>query len=127
MRVQFSKQIVYTPEWNGNKELPPADRVTVDLKVLEFNDLLKLIDVFQNSKTDDGKNVDQMKIVSEAFHLIPKYAVINNLFDNDGPVTSETVPNYGLYLPLCSEILTQLSKISMPTESDEKNSVTPPG
>jgi hypothetical protein len=118
---------VYTPKWNGNTELPKKQRVTVDMQALESLDLLTLADALERAgfSKDDGEveiAAEQAKALLEAVgDLLPKYAVINGLEGDDGPLAVAEVVKYPLFQDLALEILMALAGISQPTEDDVKN------
>jgi len=117
MKIKFSKSIVFTPVWRGNDLLPKGERFTIALEVLQFNDLMILLDAFKKK----GEEADIGAITAVAISLLPKYAKVRNLHDDDGEVNIEQLVKYPSYLDLVVEILTKLSEISMPTKDDEKN------
>jgi len=124
MKVKFSKQVTITPAWRGNDSLHPADQVKVDLAVLEFDDLVTLMEAFQ-SKAGDGSGVDTKVIGAMAKDILPRYAVIHNLSDDDGEVDIIRIAQYPAYLDLTTEILMKLAEVSTPSKEDEKNSQPP--
>lgn len=119
MKVKFSKTSEFTPTWRGNDKLPPAEQVKVKLNVLSFNDLLQIMDEFQ--KKDGGGKPDARAIAALSATLIPRYATIENLEDDNGPMTAEAIVQYPSFMDLMTEILVQLSTVSMPGDKDEKN------
>lgn len=125
MKVKFSKTVEYIPTWRGNAGLAPAEQIKVQLNVLQFNDLLQIMEEFQK-KGADGKP-DARAVSSLAMNLLPRYATIQNLEDDSGPMTMEQIVQYPSFMDLSTELLGKLSEISMPGDRDEKNLVTQPG
>jgi hypothetical protein len=125
MKVKFSKQVTIYPAWRGNQDLHPAEQVRVELSVLDFNDLVTLMEAFQ-TKTKDGQGVDTKVIGTMAKDIIPRYATIHNLSDDDGVVDAQRIAQYPAYLDLTTEILMKLAEVSTPSKDDEKNSPPPP-
>jgi hypothetical protein len=127
MKVTFSLKSVYTPKWNGNKELPKKQRITADLQALESLDLLTLADALERAgfAKEDGEvelAAEQAKALLDAVgELLPKYAVLNNLEGDEGPLGVEEVVKYPLFQDLALELLMALAGISQPTEDDVKN------
>lgn len=137
MKVQFSREVMYYPEWNGNLDLPENERVLVKLHPLKMGDLVSLMDVLQEASIGtvdpqsltalDGRDVGELKQLVEACgDLIPKYAVVENLEDDTGPVNQDTLVNFPYFMELSAEILAKLAEVSMPTEVEEKNSEPQP-
>lgn len=125
MKIKFSKTVNYIPTWRGNAELAPADQIRVELNVLQFNDLLQIMEEFQK-KGADGKP-DARAVSALAMNLLPRYATIYNLNDDNGAMTIEMIVQYPSFMDLSTELLGKLSEISMPGDKDEKNLVTQPG
>jgi hypothetical protein len=127
MKVTFSLKSVYTPKWNGNQELPKKQRVTADLQALESLDLLTLADALERAgfAKEDGEvelAAEQAKALLDAVgELLPKYAVLNNLEGDEGPLGVEEIVKYPLFQDLALELLMALAGISQPTEDDVKN------
>jgi hypothetical protein len=136
MKVKFSKTIRYTPEWNDNHLLDLGNQITFDLSPMDTNDILIMMDAFQemtqSGAMKDGKialdvgNIGSMKVLVERTgDFISKYTKVHNLFDSDdSPVTAEDIVKFPFYMELSAEVLAQLAVVSMPSEEDEKNSVT---
>lgn len=122
MKIKFSKTVHYVPTWRGNAELTPSEQITAALNVLQFNDLLQIMEEFQK-KGIDGKP-DARAISSLAMSLLPRYVTIENLNDDDGPMTIEQIVQYPSFMDLSTELLGKLSEISMPGDRDEKNLAT---
>jgi hypothetical protein len=128
MRVQFSKCVAYVPDWNDNKALPEAERVTTKLNVLAMGDLLLLMDTFQKQgiegkvDSDSLASVNLSPILNQVGTLVPKYCQISGLSWEDGsPVSADDVASVPNFLHLAAELLMKLAEISTPSEADEKN------
>ena len=127
MKVSFSLIREYTPEWNGNRELPEAEKCTATLKTLESLDLLELADAMERQGLDGTVDTGKMKagdirsLVSEVGRLLPKYVDIKGLEGDDGPIPVDTLVAYPEFMELAIELLLQLANISQPTEDDVGN------
>ncbi len=127
MKVKFSLITDFTPEWNGNRELPEAEQCKVTLKTLESMDLLELADALERQgiegevDTSTMTSKDIKSLLKETGRLLPKYVTIEGIEGDDGPVTLEQIVTYPDFMELAVELLMQLANISQPTEDDIKN------
>lgn len=129
MQLNFSKITMFTPEWNGNKELPTADQVKVKITVCEMGKLLQAVDAFKEAGAGetmiDTESLDQDSIkglVEATADLLPAHIEIQNLKDEGGnELTGDDVVKYGALFALAAEILAELIRVSTPSEEDEKN------
>lgn len=133
MKVKFSKSKSFTPAWNGNRDLPPEEQIQVTLKPMHFGDLMTLMDAMGGAKTiqaaQDGATPEELtnqvnitKVVSDTSDMLPRYAVLTGLEDDEGPVSMGDVALYPAYAGLSFEILMELANISMVSEKSEGNS-----
>lgn len=136
MKVKFSANVPYTPEWNGNRQLPEKEQIKSILKPMEFDDLMSFFDAIGGSKVavelkeqiSSGnvdvvkERVDFTKVIQQVGSLVPKYATIENLEGDDGPLTVEAIARYPRFMELIIELLSKLSEISSPSEETEGNS-----
>lgn len=128
-KVKFSREVKFTPTWDGNAELPVDERFTVTLKVAPMEALLSMVSDMQEIGMSKDGVIDTEKlgksstqaILDTINELLPSYATVNDLEADDGPVTIGDVCSYGTFLPLAAEILAKLAEISSPTEADQKN------
>lgn len=123
MKVAFSRESTYTPEFNENPKLSEPERLTVTVKVMTLLDLLDLTDVLKQAEFEKGDvkdvSIDKMRtIVAQAGKFVPKYCVLVNAegFDVQDVVT------YPFFLPLATELLFHLLNSSSPSKADAKNS-----
>lgn len=127
MKVKFSRKVLFTPEWNGNKLLPDHERVFVNLKPLtmaELIDLAEVIGELADMRQENVTSADLKRIGSLLKTMTPIFksnVEIQGLEDENGPVTSEAVLEYQTYMELATEIMAKLSEISSPSEKSEKN------
>ena len=132
MKVQFSREVEFTPSWNGNKHLPDDEKIIVTLKPLEMEDLIKLMDTLQEASGGEidresltavsGQNIGGIRLLITACgDLIPRYCEIDGLEDDSGPVLTKEIVKFPYYMELCAEILSELAEVSMPNEVEEKN------
>lgn len=133
MKTDFSKSHDYTPDWNGNQDLPEDEQIKSVLDVLDMDALMALLDAFTEVGLEgevDTDTVDASKIkpVLEQFgDLLPKHvSSLTGLFGKAGEaLTIEDVVKYPKFLNLSLEFLMELSRISSPTDDDTKNSNEP--
>lgn len=123
MKVAFSKEVPFVPEFQKNKELPLEEQLSFKLKPMITLDLIDLTDVLKTVGFTAGEQTDmttdQMKtVVKEAGKYVPKYSTMSGA---DG-FTIEEVIGYPAFLALASEVLFQLLNISSPNTADVKNS-----
>ncbi len=124
MKIKFSREVPYVPTWNSNRDLPEAEQVKVLLKPMRVGDLLLVMDAMGRKPGEEAGDdkVDVSRLIQETGSILPKYAKISNLEDDNGPVTIEEMLNYGAYMPLAAELLMECARVSMPSESAEGNS-----
>lgn len=123
MKITFSRERDYTPEFNDNKALPEDDQLHASIKVMTLHDILDLGDAFKtvDFETGDMKDMslEQMKtLVTGAGKYVPKYVTLRG---NDGFTLEDTV-TYPQFLGLATELLMALLTFSQPTPADVKNS-----
>lgn len=135
MKYHLSKQVEFIPEWNSNKDLPEKEQVKFDLRVLSMGDVLLLMDTLEDVADDKG-NVDSdtltasmtSKLVNEAVRLLPTYAAMSGLEDQDGTeITVNNITEFPQFVGLITEVLFELISISQPNEVDLGNSSGPSG
>jgi len=133
MRIPFSKQTTYVPEWRGNDKLAPADQITATIRPMNVADLIFLIDAFNEAGVAGETEVsdmstDQLKpIVKTTGHLLPTYVDVQNLFDDEGNILDvDSVVGFPFFLNLAAELLMKLSEFSSPSDDDMGNSSAPP-
>jgi len=124
MKIKFHKGATeFIPEWNGNKALPVSEQVKVILNPIQMGDLLDIVDAIsqQNAGTTNLR-----PIMTVAQSVLPKYAQIVNLEDDDGPVDIEKVLTFPAFLTLVPEIVNQMANMASVSGDEEKNLNTPP-
>ncbi len=130
MKIAFSREVKYIPDWNGNKSLPENEQCTAILIPLQMSDLVGLVEVIQEFEGgEDGEVKVPMEkavgVLGKINHLKDNIT-INNLEDESGPVTSDDIVKFPRFMGLTMELYNQLAAISMPNEDDEKNSNAQP-
>jgi len=133
MKLDFDLETTFTPEWNGNKDLPAADQFTVTVSDMSVADMLIVVDAMASiqdvqADIDTGKvPADQMKaVLTAASEIMPRYCTVHNLNRRDGsPVTVEEVAGHSRYLGLLMEIFGAMVNTSNVSEDDAGNSPTP--
>lgn len=130
MKVQFSKTTEYTPQFAGNRDLPADEQIKVTFTVMDGTDLMFLLDAFQRADIKEGVQptaIQSEKLVQIAGELLPKYAELRGLTDqDDNPIGIDVVSRLSTFLGLSTELLMQLSVASQPTATAIKNSNPPP-
>lgn len=132
MKVKFSSETKFLPEWNGNLKAPAAEQISCIIKPLVLGDMMILMDAMGSVSSSDGKPMQitgeqAMRLVSAAKDILPKYVQLNNLEDDDGPVGLDKITTYAQYLPLAAEIIMACINSSTPNQETEGNSSAPPG
>jgi len=132
MKYHLSKEVDFAPEWNGNAVLPDEEKVKFVLKVLSMGDVLLLMDTLETSgAADEEGNVNSedltvgttTQLVNEATRLLPKYAIMEGLEDEEGAVIGvDTITQYPQFIGLITEVLFKLIEISTPNDGDLGNS-----
>lgn len=127
MKVQFSRDKVFVPDFNGNKSLPEEQRITVKIGVMEmadFVDIAEALQVVGNGEISSDKlDPEQLKaMVKSAGQYLPKYASdLKNLEDDNGPVDVTGLLKFPIYFGLAAEILLAIVEASSLSEADVKN------
>lgn len=138
MKFNFSSEIKFVPDWNGNKSLPADQQLSCTIKPMILGDMMQLMDAMGPTTTDGPQEVDEngnvkitgqqaMKIVAVAKDILPRYVTLQNLEDDDGPVGVEKIVTYVQYLPLATEVIMACINSSTPSAATEGNSPAPPG
>ena len=129
MKFEFTPASKFIPEWNGNRDLPEEEQITMIISVLEMGDLLDLMDLIESDSSEDQVDSDNLKpstvksIVEKAQQLLPKYITEFQGLDVDsGPISLEDLVQYPQFMSLVVEITFELINISTPNEDDRKNS-----
>lgn len=122
MKIEFSREVNYVPEFNGNKELSESEQLVVHIKVMKLADLLDLMDVLKQAKFEKGDVKDltpgQMKaIVTQAGKYIPLYCTLEHA---EG-FAVEDLAQFAVFMPLATEVLFTLLNVSSPNVADAKN------
>ena len=140
MRIGFSRESTYVPEWNDNRKLPEPEQIKARIKPMKVSDLLLVMEAMGRRpgepepgvRLDDPnrpsappeaelQRIDVNALLREAGHILPKYVTIENLNDETGPVTVQDLLEYGAFLTLAAELIMECARRSMPSEAAEKN------
>ena len=123
MKIKFSREVPYTPTWNGTRDLPEEERVQAVIKPMTVKDLLLVMDAMgrRPGQPEEQGQMDMAKLMAEAGNLLPRYVTITGLEDENGPVSVEDTVKYGAYTALAAELLMECARASMPSEAAEKN------
>lgn len=132
MKYQFSRSVKFTPEWNGNQQLPETEQLTAVLKPMVIADLLSIMDSIGSQRAlganlSEENRVDFRRVIGDVGTILPKYVEITGLEDDNGPVNIQEVVTWPAYLELAAELLMKVASISAPTEKAEGNSPGQPG
>lgn len=123
MKIKLSRTDTYVPKWNGNRELPEAERVSVDYRYMTCEEEEKwsvIRPIFSEGETKEVK-VDYATHANEIWLACVK--AVHGLTDMDGAPVSDAkavlkVPGiYGFVTEVVAEI-----KRGILTEQDSKNS-----
>jgi hypothetical protein len=132
MKVQFSKSVPFTPEFNGNKALPEPEQFRVTLTPLPLGELIAFTEVLSANKVeqvDVQADADAGKLKSEdtakmrstvdaVAQTLPKYVKI--VQGADGFDLTDVV-SYAQFSGLANELVQKLCEISSPNKDDQKN------
>lgn len=128
MKYNFTPTAPFTPEWNGNRELPEDEQISMTLSILSMGDLLNLMDVMENQGHKGEVDSDMLPasttkaIVDLATELLPRYATDFKGLDTDnGPLDLTALCAYPQFIGLVVEITFELISRSTPNEDDTKN------
>jgi len=98
MRVNISKGFTYTPEWEGNKKLPEADRITVKFEFVSGADLSAFLAAHGDNKA--GYFIDDFCAYVKAIYNL-KYVDESGNEQEAGPAEVAGISAFaGLYLEL---------------------------
>lgn len=128
MKVSFSKEQKFIPEWKGNQDLPPEEQISCVLGILDMAALMDLLDAFSESGLQETVDTDKIEggkikaILQQFGDLLPKHVTeLKGLFNESGEaITIENIVTYPIFLNLALELLMKLSMISSPSEDDAK-------
>ena len=121
--TSFSKAKKYTPDFNGNKDLPEEKQLFAMLAPLTNAELFDVRDALQaagfKEKMDSTQLTgdQQRALVKNAGSYLPSHVTLTN---NEGFDINDVV-NYSDFLPLAIDLLFTLIAKSTPTEADVKN------
>jgi hypothetical protein len=135
MKSNFSKTVPFTPEWNGNKDLPEKDQLRVTLKPMPLGDLLSCTEALSSGQLDEAKVTEakkkntavkftkddtaKMKVSIETLQeYIPKFVTIDQGAED---FTLDEVVKYSQFSELANELIGKLVEISSPNKADIKN------
>lgn len=126
MKINFSREVTFTPTWRGNDQLPEGEKITSKLTVMNIQDFIEAVEFISSAKgtaTVDEKTLVQTKGLLEAAQkLLPKYVKIVNLLDENGAdLSTEVVVSNATLLNLTAELFMKLVEISQPSDIDVKN------
>jgi hypothetical protein len=131
MKIQFSRTVPYTPEWNGNKDLPDHEQIKCVIKPMVIADLVTLLDVIGSTAKGGGTSTtlsasEAANMIGACKDLLPRYVSITGLHDDDGPVLIDHLTQFAQYMPLASETIMACATISSPSAATEGNLKAPP-
>lgn len=128
MKVKFSKEQKFVPEWNGNRQLPENEQMFVTIQALTLGDLILLMDGVSRAgitgaqlKSGEVTSTPMIGALKEINPVIVKYCKISGLDGDDGPITIEQVCDSVHFIPLYTEIMTAVVTLSQPDETETKN------
>jgi len=125
MKVKFSKEVEFRPQWKNNHKLPAEEQIVAILRPVSTYDLMEILEGLSSYDKDSGA-AGQMGVMKEFLETAPaalkKYCSVSGLYNGDAPVTIEEICSEPFYMELVVELLSELSSISLPNEGEEKNS-----
>jgi hypothetical protein len=128
MKVNFTPESEYVPEWNGNRDLPDDEQIKMNLSVLSMGHILNLMDIMEQAG-HSGQTDDQAldvattkKLVEMAQEILPQYVKdFRGLEVDSGPIALEAISDYPQFMALIVEITFELINRSSPNEDDKGN------
>lgn len=130
MKVKFSKERKYIPEWNGNLNLPEADQVYVIIKPIKLGDLITVMDAIArvgikagelNASALEANATKMITALNDAAPIITKHCTLFGLSGDDGEITIQQTAENMQFFPLFSEIMAKAIEFSQPDAVTEKN------
>lgn len=129
MKLNFTNVTIFTPMWNGNKDLPEDEQVKVTIKDMDLTDLIAVADamgdlVGSGAMDQEKVPVTQIKsLITAAKEILPKYCTLENLEDSQGnPVQITDILGSSKYINLMLEVFTEIVNTSEVSEEDQGNS-----
>lgn len=131
MKYELNKEGVFTPSFNGNKELPPQDQIIVKYKnpTLAIRDRCRKKPKAKGIGNERG-GIDHFEIIIEKDELVTVremlISISNCSYVCDGQETKIVTVNDLInapiqFAPLYKEIVEEFDKILDKSDIDEKN------
>lgn len=127
MKVKFTVSQRFEPEWEGNRELPEDERISMTLCPLDLASLVELSDAFRAAGASENNTevsqTDMMPVLNQFKHVLPQCVTdFKGLSNQDGTAIGvEQIIKYAHFTSLAVEILMKIVEISSPSDSDVKN------
>ena len=128
MKIGFSKEVKYSPEWRDNDT--SSHPFTATMTVVSMETLITLMDTFKSAGIEPGDEVHEedvdvdtlRKMLDTCGDLLPEHVKLSGLIgDGDIEITIQDVVEYGEFVGLAGELLGKLAEISSPNEDDAGN------
>jgi hypothetical protein len=111
MKVRIARADVYTPKWRGNRDLPKADQISVEYKLLTAEQEERFSSI--SPEYDKGGEIARIKVETHANAIWDECVVkVFNLTDDNGkaiesPAKVKEIP--GVY-SLITEVVAQIKR-----------------
>jgi hypothetical protein len=129
MKLSFSRNVEFTPTFNGNEQLPLEQQIKMRLKPLDLAELAFVGEIIKEiglDKEDAKQEIasPKMRALANDLSALLKGHVLElkNLEDADGAVPIDRLALDVPYVSLALETIVRLASISAPGEADTKNS-----
>ena len=134
MKINFSRLVKFTPEFNNNKSLPEDQQIKFVLRSMSIGDFTEsaafIHKISRGNKEVSSDNLDveqTLSIIKNVGRFVPQHVEeMKGLEDNDGLVGVPSLVSFLPFFPLASEVLLQLLSISAPNADDVGNSTGQP-
>lgn len=122
MKINFTAETKYVPEFNDNHKLPEAEQLRTVCSVIEIAEYFHILDVLQQIGFTSGDqkslNLSQMAtLAKEAGPYVTKYVK----FEGNENFSASDVVKFPAFFPLVTELLFKLVEIASPKGQDVKN------
>ena len=122
MKVAWSKEVEYTPDWNANKALPEAEQIKVKMTIFTLGELLAIREELKGVGFEGGDTARLTGTQIEGIAKIGgKYLPAHITLIGDANFTVQDAVTYSQFFGFVVEILFHLIASSAPKADDVKN------